>query len=606
MIVEVTSMMRHSVQNKQGVPRSRNLILAGLLLAFALSVLLGPLAEAAPWRFGILADTQWRVDDDGLNPNTIPAGILKQIDPEFIRHGVKFVVAVGDTVNRSSQDNLDARALYAQGLYNAGIGFYPLRGNHDAAWGGPNGSGAEFPRVFPQTRDGVNNATPSFRQGLGVEEKMAPDAKTRPDPFVVGTNFQSPELSFNGIPRAGLTYSFDYEDARLILLDQFDDSGNTTTSTIGQQQPWINSRLSDPQRPPHVFVFGHKNVLGSHHHDTLLGGAVTRADLGDGDGLDPATLTPPQQVALAEKRAAQDCFLVALAAYGAHYYICGHEHLHFYGLVTAPSGAAKVRQLVAQAASTNLPRPTEPISSKLMPISEDTAKVGYYICTVDGPRVTLDYYAADPQEAGKSITKTPRLTDRWRKMDSIGCSLNGREFFIPQGQPYTIVRDDTAKAVANGETGYVGTQAAILGGVNASTAKTGSGVALVKAVDTGWAPAAGTISDVLTLWGLSDLGVSHADAFALAMSCPSADVSPEKLGSGEVVLATKGADGQWINAVDANLPDGDKPHAKRFVSGPYQPGYELGSYGIDPATKTAWAVVNYTGEFAVKLLGKPN
>ena len=61
----------------------------------ALGLIVWPLtASAASWKFGVLADTQWRVDDDGRSPNTIPAGILKQIDREFIRHGVKFVVGV--------------------------------------------------------------------------------------------------------------------------------------------------------------------------------------------------------------------------------------------------------------------------------------------------------------------------------------------------------------------------------------------------------------------------------------------------------------------------------------------------------------------------------
>jgi hypothetical protein len=29
------------------------------------------------------------------------------------------------------------------------------------------------------------------------------------------------------------------------------------------------------------------------------------------------------------------------------------------------------------------------------------------------------------------------------------------------------------------------------------------------------------------------------------------------------------------------------------------PGYGLGTYGVDTKTKTAWAVINYNGEFAV-------
>ena len=36
-----------------------------------------------------------------------------------------------------------------------------------------------------------------------------------------------------------------------------------------------------------------------------------------------------------------------------------------------------------------------------------------------------------------------------------------------------------------------------------------------------------------------------------------------------------------------------------FVLGPWKAKYGLGTYGIDPASHTAWAVVNYDGSFAV-------
>lgn len=42
--------------------------------------------------------------------------------------------------------------------------------------------------------------------------------------------------------------------------------------------------------------------------------------------------------------------------------------------------------------------------------------------------------------------------------------------------------------------------------------------------------------------------------------------------------------------------------ASRFVKGAWNPGYSLGTYGIDPFTRTAWAVVNHEGEFAVAKL----
>ncbi len=115
-----------------------------------------------PWSFGVISDTQWTVADDGYNPNTTAANIIKQVDKQFINAGVKLVVAVGDTVDKGSKINIDTRALYAQDLYNAGIGFYPLRGNHEAAED-PSylDSGPEFQYAFPQIGTGVNNNTPA-------------------------------------------------------------------------------------------------------------------------------------------------------------------------------------------------------------------------------------------------------------------------------------------------------------------------------------------------------------------------------------------------------------------------------------------------------------
>lgn len=555
-------------------------------------------AWAAPWTFGILSDTQWRMENDGQSPNTIPAGIIKQIDREFIRHRVPFVVAVGDTVNKSSKENLNARARYTQGLYNAGIGFFPLRGNHDAGW---EGSASEFAASFPQIRDGVNNATPTYDANLGVDTDIAPDPKTKTETFRLGTNFSSPTLLLDDVAVTGLSYSFDYENARLVLLDQFDHGGTKVDSTIAQQLPWINNRLAEPARPPHVIVFGHKNILGTRHRDNLLGGGVVRADLGDGIGLDLASLSPTQQVALVSKRAAMDCFLTNLAVYGVRYYICGHEHLHHDGFVTAPYSGTRVRQLITQAASTNYPVPTSPVSPHLTSIAEETKHVGYYICTVDGPRLTIDYYSApiETDDKHNNISKTPNLEGKWRKRHTIGYSLNGRDFVVLQGQSYTVVEDTTAKAASQGETGYRGTTARIIDGTNQSKGQTSTGRSLVKAINTGWAPAAGTLSDVLTLWGMNDLGADRTDVYVLAISLPDDVASEEEIRSGKIVLATKNAEGRWTNAVDANAEGETK-----FVLGPHQSGYALGTHGIDPNTQTAWAVLDYAGQFAAANVAK--
>jgi hypothetical protein len=54
------------------------------------------------------------------------------------------------------------------------------------------------------------------------------------------------------------------------------------------------------------------------------------------------------------------------------------------------------------------------------------------------------------------------------------------------------------------------------------------------------------------------------------------------------------SNGNWSNAVNQNSGG-----TKNFVYGPWTANYGLGTYGIDPTTNTAWAVLNYDGVFAI-------
>ena len=109
---------------------SRTYLYLLLLTALVLTGMMPALAQQS-WSFGVMADTQWDVADDGQNPNSVAVGIIKQIDPQFINAGVKFVIQVGDLTNNGTNIALDTRNAAAQDLYNAGIGFFPLRGNHE-------------------------------------------------------------------------------------------------------------------------------------------------------------------------------------------------------------------------------------------------------------------------------------------------------------------------------------------------------------------------------------------------------------------------------------------------------------------------------------------
>ena len=588
-----------------------------ITLALTLTMLMGvSLTWADPWRFGVMSDTQWIGADDGRNPNSVPVDIIKALNQEFINHGVKFVVEVGDLVDQTGSTPVsvataeDTRAAFAQELYNAGIGFFPFRGNHDAI----NLAGYEFKRIYPQTLTGAMNSTPpDVFTVSNPDAAVQPFPKVKGNPFVMGTNFSTPNPAMTGGNNwTGLSYSFDFNNARFVMLDQFTPlqanpsstlSTNPWPNAIDLQQSWINTVLPGKPAGGHAFVFSHKGLITENHVDTLF-------------GSDPS-----------QDPAGQNAFITSLYNNGVHYYIHGHDHMYDRSLVSITTGtptdgvSAKVENILCASDSSkfytpgNPPPPVEPYyvsnddiydvpafgHKRQAQIAQQLHTTGYYIFTVDGPRVNVDYYSAFPSDVAPNcadpnspncewlISTTPTLS--FVKGDTFGYSLNGHEFQVCQvGQlncnsSYTQVVDN-----------YNGTTAKILSGVNGSAARDFNDRHFIKTVDTGWAPAKADhlASNILTLWGMADLGTERTDVYTLSMGYNPNGVGNGQLKSGSFGLATKGDNGEWINAVDMNFTGN-----KGFVLGPWNPSYELGTYGVDPSTGTAWAVINYNSDFAV-------
>jgi len=545
--------------------------IAVLVIAFASGI---ATALADPWSFGVIADSQWSAPDDHKNPNSVAADIIQQIDREFIAKDVRFVVAVGDTVDKPSPRSLATRALYAQDLYNAGIALYPLRGNHEAKWAE---SGPEFARVFPQIGTGLNNNTPAditpANTISALDLATNPPAAKSGSPFRLGTNFSAPATNET---YHSVSYSFDYEDTRFVLIDQFGGPGATT---ITEQQEWLSSRLADPKRPLQAFVFGHEGIIGHPHKDTLF-----TADTGGGSGSETAA-----------QEAAQNRFYASLAQNRVHLYISGHDHHYNESVLTSPDGKNSVRQIISASDGSHCYDP-EPLPEKAKTVAIDRDVIGYYIYTVDGPRVTMDFYGINIkslEDKNNMISTTPELTGHWQKLERSGYSLNGKEMIIPQGAPYSILSDK-----------HDGTEMHILSGTNSSTAAN-CGTPLVKAINTGWAKGAGwgllkgREFDILSLWGMAELGSGgKTDTYVISMSFDPAYLFFSAAGP---FLATRDEGGHWVNAVDTNIGN---DHKNSFWGRAWTPDRVLGDYGIDPDTKTAWAVVNHDGEFAV-LCGKP-
>jgi hypothetical protein len=192
--------------------------------------------------------------------------------------------------------------------------------------------------------------------------------------------------------------------------------------------------------------------------------------------------------------------------------------------------------------------------------------------------VTADYYSAPAYPSYSASTEqkilaTPTLN--FNKRETFGYSQIGKQFILGNGASFTTVMD----------TGPSGTVVKILSGTNGNPNTDASGRQYYNDVNTGWyAKTSNIASDIVALWGMGyTLGSSQTDVYTLSLS----------YSGGSPVLATPDGNGNWINAVDQNLGG-----AKTFVQGPWKASYALGTYGIDTASGTVWAVINYNGYFA--------
>jgi len=527
------------------------------------------------WKFGVMGDTQWITlasDPANQNPNGCAVSVINQLNQQFIDHGVKFVIQVGDLTEKGEDAAIATRALAAQALYDAGIGFFPMRGNHEtyaADLGKFNGYAiAAFQNNFPQTQ-GLNNT-------FGA------------------TNFKSPDIP----DLKGMSYSFDFGNpggkVRFVVIDDWatpnvriDAAGYPYGHSVTEQQSWIDDRLNkDTRGTEHAIVFSHQNLMGQDHQDTIFNG-YTNANPG-----------------------MQNAFCASLMKNGVGYYISGHDHMHQRSLITSPDGISRVQELICSSDSDKFYTPRDPNDPNWfgqkraeLSLSQELYTVGYYIFTIDGPRVTVEFYSDDHggwlsgndyPGPGFPVNVTPKfnfvLKEVW------GYSLNGQEFLVPQGTSYSTVVDS-----------FQTTTARILGGTNTSNAFDYIKRPLTKAVNTGWTDVNtwrniwpiicrrkatfAPVSDFLTLWGMTGLGLT-TEPYPLSMSF---DGAAPFFGRTDFGIAAQDDKGNWVNAVSLN----NGQISSRFYNGPWKPEYGLGSYGIDPNTKTAWAVVNYDGSFAV-------
>ncbi len=166
-------------------------------------------AQAAKWRFVAVGDSRGSTSTEPVNTT-----IVTELANQIVTQQARFVIVPGDIVYSGSLTNFQAwRNLFSK-VYAAGIGVYPVLGNHDT------------------------NAVASFLSVFGSD---------LPDNGPAG--------------EVDRTYAFAWGNALVLGLDTYVNPGRVN-------QQWLDSVLAT-NRLPHVFVFAHMPAFKANHVDCL-------------------------------------------------------------------------------------------------------------------------------------------------------------------------------------------------------------------------------------------------------------------------------------------------------------------------------------------------
>lgn len=173
-------------------------------------------ATANTLRFVVAGDS--RGTDAGAPVNT---QILGELVTATLSETVDFILFTGDLVFGSPnattlESQLGAWRAIAQPLYDAGVGVYPVRGNHDA------------------------------------------DSKVAWDNVFTGT-YALPGNGPSG--EENVTFSFTHTNALIVGLDQYANPNRVN-------QAWLDAQFASNTQP-HVFVFGHEPAFEVYHASCL-------------------------------------------------------------------------------------------------------------------------------------------------------------------------------------------------------------------------------------------------------------------------------------------------------------------------------------------------
>ncbi len=142
----------------------------------------------------------------------------------------------------------------------------------------------------------------------------------------------------------------------------------------------MDDKFSDAPEGYHSFVFSHKNLIGQNHKDNLFGSSIDS--------------NPTER----------DEFITSLYTHGTGYYMGGHDHMHHRSLVATQDALIKIPQIITSSNSYKFYTPRDGDNGRETPLHQELYTIGYYIVTVEGPRVTVDFI---PPAMGRTLKLQP-------------------------------------------------------------------------------------------------------------------------------------------------------------------------------------------------------
>jgi len=293
-----------------------------------------------PWKFIVTCDSRG-------STNGIQETVLSELVTEILDQGADFVLFPGDLVSGYAsigpagfEAQLRAWVEIMDPVYNAGIGVYVSRGNHEImdVWGY---------RIRPDIDPEDNHAT-RWLNVFGSDlypEQMLPD---------------------NGPPSEKyMTYAVTHKNAFIVSLDQYAGINHDTVHMVNQE--WLDAQFA-ANTNPHIFIAGHEAAFRAMHTDCLD-----------------------------NQPAERDAFWASIKNAGGRTYLTGHDHFYDHARIDDGDGNPDndIRQYIIGTGGARPYTWSPPYSGDnsyyTVEQLDHAENYGYVLGEVDGLNVTLTW-----------------------------------------------------------------------------------------------------------------------------------------------------------------------------------------------------------------------